>query len=398
MAIMTTIYIAGDGSGNYNCDGKDDHIQINEALDLAAKNPQMTTVYLKGPFTYVISDTVKIGSNTTLTGDTTAIIKLANDVSWPTDQPMISNKNNGDHDIVICGFEIDGNRDGNKEIVSGKGFHNLFYLNYCTNLSVHHMYLHNNNGDGVKFRSSSNLKYHDNTIYRLGHDALYAINSTNIEAYNNNITCRTNSALRLYNSNHAKLHDNVITSQNEGGAGIEIQKNSSSFSMDDIEIYNNNIYETAYAGIWVFGQGSLYPMEQVLNLHIHHNKISDCGLNSSGAWVGGLVLNGFHNAIIEHNVFDGCYGAAIAHKYVHTWKPEGSGYTTIVRNNIITNTRPHDASGPGVGLLNAMADTHSFISEHNYLFNNPGGNYVNANSTTDIYADPRAVDRENQDV
>ena len=57
------VTVAGDGSGDYNCDGKDDHVQINQALEYAANNPG-TTVHLKGPFTYDIGDSLMIGSNT----------------------------------------------------------------------------------------------------------------------------------------------------------------------------------------------------------------------------------------------------------------------------------------------------------------------------------------------
>ena len=32
------IYVAGDGSGDFNCDGKDDHVQINQALKFVAEN------------------------------------------------------------------------------------------------------------------------------------------------------------------------------------------------------------------------------------------------------------------------------------------------------------------------------------------------------------------------
>ena len=45
------IYVAGDGSGDFNCDGKDDHVQINQALKFVAENSAYTTVHLKGPFT-----------------------------------------------------------------------------------------------------------------------------------------------------------------------------------------------------------------------------------------------------------------------------------------------------------------------------------------------------------
>ncbi|MGB9927052.1 MAG: hypothetical protein ACPK85_01450, partial [Methanosarcina sp.] len=62
----TIIYVSADGSGDYNCDGSDDQVEINQALEYAAKNPEFATVHLKGPNTYVISDTVLIGSNTVL--------------------------------------------------------------------------------------------------------------------------------------------------------------------------------------------------------------------------------------------------------------------------------------------------------------------------------------------
>jgi len=55
------VTVAGDGSGDYNCDGKADDVQINQALEFAAQNPG-TTVHLKGPFTYDISDSLRIGS------------------------------------------------------------------------------------------------------------------------------------------------------------------------------------------------------------------------------------------------------------------------------------------------------------------------------------------------
>ena len=55
------VYVAGDGSGDFNCDGRDDHVQINQALKFVADDPDYTHVYLKGPFTYVINDTLLIG-------------------------------------------------------------------------------------------------------------------------------------------------------------------------------------------------------------------------------------------------------------------------------------------------------------------------------------------------
>ena len=49
------VYVAGDGSGDFNCDGKGDEVQINQALKFVAENSAYTTVHLRGPFTYTIT-------------------------------------------------------------------------------------------------------------------------------------------------------------------------------------------------------------------------------------------------------------------------------------------------------------------------------------------------------
>jgi len=55
--------------GDFNCDGSDDQVEINEALAYVAENPKLTTFIWKGPNTYIISDSILIGSNTILEGE-----------------------------------------------------------------------------------------------------------------------------------------------------------------------------------------------------------------------------------------------------------------------------------------------------------------------------------------
>ena len=76
------MYVAGDGSGNFTCDGSDDQVEINQALAYVEENRHYSTVYLKGPYTYVISDSILIGSDTILEGDSTAVIKLKDNAGW----------------------------------------------------------------------------------------------------------------------------------------------------------------------------------------------------------------------------------------------------------------------------------------------------------------------------
>jgi Disaggregatase related len=287
------IYVAGDGSGDFNCDGRDDHVQINQALQFVSENSGYTTVYLKGPFTYFIDDTLLIGSNTIIEGDSSATIKLTSGAGWEAWKPMIKERSPGSHDITIRGFTIDGNR-GDQTEGSGHGYYNLIHLTGCQNINVYNMYLTNNDGDGLKTDKCSNLKFYDNIVSLLGHDGLYASTCSDVEAYNNTITCRTNSALRMYNTNRVSLHDNILTSEGSGGAGIKIQKYNSP-AMDDIDVYNNTIYKTALAGIWMFGSGS-YSISSA-NIHIHHNQIYDTGTRSSTSVRGGIVSDGFSGLI-----------------------------------------------------------------------------------------------------
>ncbi len=397
------IYVAGDGSGDFNCNGKDDNVQINQALKFVAENSESgyTTVYLKGPFTYVIEDSLLIGSNTILEGDSTAVIKLADRAGWSTMKPLIQQMSIlGNDNITVRGFEIDVNYDGNSEITLGRGYYNVIYLTYCNNVKVYNMYMHDGMGDGLRINKGQNVQFYNNTIYKLGHDGLFAISCEDVEAWNNRITCRTNSALRIWNSNKVKLHDNVIDSfyhWSAGGPGIQIEKSAG--VMDNIEIYGNTFYNTYGPGIWIYNYDtSSATQDQGKNVHIHHNIFYTTGTNPSITWVGGIVASGFHDTLIENNVFDGIHHAAVIHMFSPRYSPKG-GFTTIVRNNIIVNTqkRTKDPGGTGYAVINYLSRTHTFVLDNNCLYNNLAGDYKNCASRTDIYVNPLFTDQKIHD-
>lgn len=387
------IYVANDGSGDFNCDGDNDQVEINQALKYVAENPGYTTVFLKGPFTYIIDDTLFVSSNTTVTGDPGAVIKLTGNAGWPSEKPLIKEASPNSINISICGFKIDGNREENTNIRSGRGYYNLIHFTDSQKINVYNMNLTNNHGDGLKTDNCSDIKFCNNNAYLLGHDALYTNFCSGVEACNNIITCRTNSGLRLYNTNHASFYNNNITSGGGGGAGIEIQKDGDEAAMDDIEVYNNIIHNTMLSGILVFGSGSYPPAST--NVHIHHNQIFDTGTDSNSEVIGGILSEGF-SGLIENNAIDGAYGAGIIQTRAYRSAPEGSGFLLTVRNNIITNTRASQAEGNGSGICNLLTDTHSFCLENNAFYNNIGGNYLGVEpSSSDINADPQYADRDN---
>lgn len=400
-----TVYVAGDGSGDFNCDGKDDHVQINQALKFVASNSAYTTVHLKGPFTYVIDDTLLIGSNTILEGDSTAVIKLVNNAGWATMKPLIRQMNSaGNNNITVRGFEVNVNYAGNPGISLGKGYYNIMYFTHSNNIKVYNMYMHDGHGDGLRVKYGENVRFYNNKISKLGHDGLFASECKNVEAWNNKITCRTNSGIRIWNSNKVKVHDNVIESSYyrcTGGAAIQIEKSSG--VMDTLEVYNNTLYDTYGPGIWMFNYDtSSTTKEQGKNIKIHHNVFYGTGTNTGITWVGGIILSGFHDTLIENNVFEGVYNAAVVHTYPSGYSPNytsKTGYTTILRNNIIVNTKKRIKSptGTGNGVVNELTKNHKFVLQNNCLYNNTGGNYKSCTSTSDIYVNPLFANQKSHD-
>jgi hypothetical protein len=400
------VYVAGDGSGDFNCDGKADQVEINQALKFVEENPGYTTVHLKGPFNYTIMSPIYIGSNTILEGDSSAIVKLMDHIGW-TNTPMIPliGQNGKLTNVTIKGFEINGNYDKNNEFSKGQGFHNLIYFNIAKNLSVHNMYMHDSLGDGVRVYYGENIKFYNNRVSLLGHDGLYVISSQNVEAWNNKIICRTNSAFRVANSNNVKIHDNVIDSYPDAGPGIQVERSAG--MIKDVEVYNNVIKNTWGPGIWVVGTtgwgnnpAGNYD-KNLSNCFIHHNIFSGCGANTNIEWVGGVSTSGFHNVLIENNVFDEVHNAAVVCMNMTDADPGpyGTGFTTTVRNNIIVNTVPRTLNGTdtGYGISNYLPKSHIIVLENNCFFNNRAGDYKNCSSKSDIHADPLFADQKKQD-
>lgn len=363
-----TVYVSGDGTGDFNCAGTSDQLQINEALVYVATHPGFTTVYLKGPRKYMINDTVVIDGNTTLTGDSTAAIKLVDHANWPTYRPLVKGKAKGLQNITVCGFEIDGNDGNNRDMdekegkvrYGGHDWYDLLSFDTVTNLSVHHMYLHNNLNDAMLAKRCKNVVYHHNIIDKPGHDGLYCYICENVLAYGNTFNNRINCSIRFAETNHAKAYDNVIQKADGGGAGIQIQRSNRGTVMNDVEVYNNTIHETNHAGIWIFcNDRSPYMKEQATGVRVHDNVLYSTG----GA---GINLTGFHGTVIENNVFDACGGGAGIQ--VAPPKQSGTGSETIIRNNIICNHR-------GAGIASSAAAGAAVVSANNCLFNNAGGNY-----------------------
>ncbi|MDD4296257.1 MAG: chitobiase/beta-hexosaminidase C-terminal domain-containing protein [Ruminiclostridium sp.] len=441
------VYVATDGSGDFNCDGGDnDQVEIQQAIDFVLANEGFTTVRLKAG-TYTIDDTIYIAGKqdqkVIFESEESTVVLLSPTVCWPVHKAMIENKttamiegtNYVKGNFIIRGFKLDGNGpnitqalNSNKTIramtypsTNGINYYNLIYLQTCNDIEVNNMYLTHNFNDGLQVKSCTNVEFHDNIIDEIGHDGLYAYKCDYVNAYNNVIYIQTNSGLRASSTNHVKFYNNIISAREKGGPGIEIQKenminNPNGYSyMTDIEIFDNIIYDIKYAGIWIFGNATApqysFPPEDTF-ANVHHNIIYNCGYYEGAGDAasnlrlkGGIVTDGF-SALIENNVIDSCGAAGIN---VHEWlpsrpSPEGT-YTLTIRNNIISNTKNNvlvgDSEGSGYGIFYELGLRHNFIVNYNCFFNNNGADFKNfepASAAGNLFGyDPLFADAENHD-
>lgn len=396
--IPPVIYVAGDGSGNYNCDGKSDQIEINAALDFVAEHPEFTTVHLKGPNTFWIDEPIYISANTILEGDKDAVVKLVNHARWwKKYKPLIGQKGTvflvrpedqsvTTGNITIRGFELDGNR-ANQSEPAGHGYYRMIQLQNCYNVTINDMYIHHGLADGIIITNPGpimdiNAKFYNNRIHYDGHDGIYVEYGENIEIYNNNITnTRTDAAIRVQNCNHVKIYNNIagnaVDRRISGVAAVHVE-NRGDVPVNDIEIYNNFFYGNQnWHSIWLerVKKGCPADLNTHTGVYIHNNVISQYKL-------AGIGIYGFNNTRIENNIIEiSTEGAGIAFYRGDPVNTSSSGFITYVKNNIIIRNATY-------GIDNQAPDIHTFVSNYNCIYGNIRGNYNNVMSKTDIYTDP----------
>ena len=263
------INVAGDGSGDFNCDGKDDHIQINQALESAANNPG-TTVHLKGPFTYVIGDSLRIGSNTILEGESGATIKLAKGLpvwggrgsSISAEKAMLMIRGSSATDVTIRNLNVDGSQsDYYSHITLGWSSYNMATLIGCNGLTIENVTFKNGCNDAMLMSKCSNVMIDTVTVNKCGHDGVYAYNVNGITVKNSKFINRTNSSCRFYTVTDGVFANNDCTTSGGGYAGLELEG-----TVKNIEVYGNNFHDLA-------GPAIAHVHTKETNVKIYDNKM-----------------------------------------------------------------------------------------------------------------------------
>ena len=371
------IYVAGDGTGNYNCDGKNDQIQINQALNYAA-NHLGTTVYLKGPFVYDIESSCLIGSNTELTGDSSAKLRLAKNVGWTTagqGTPIIGQVGGMGtvvHDIKIHGFEIDGN-EGAQSGSGGKDLYRLISFQGSSsasvyNISVYNMNLHDAKGEGFRCTFGKNIYYYNNIGNNLQHTCVMYSRVNSGEIHDNIAHQCSCAGDRLDNCQNIIIYNEQISpysgvttyAKDSKGyalsdAGIQICNAASSPSTSKITIHDCNIM-SGVNGILVDS------LNDASNVNLYNNIIHDSGYESEAVTKnGGLAITRCGNGItIKNNNITGSYVAGINVNSAVS----GTRTVTITNNNIMNGKT-------GYAIKNSVSSHVSLILTHNYIYGNP---------------------------
>lgn len=374
-----TIYVAKDGTGDYNCDGVKDQVEINLALERVASDENYSIVHLKGPNIYWIDSSILMSSNTVLEGEEGVVVKLINNAHWSKFKSFIRQKDyslSQDYiegkryrDVTIRNFEIDGNANNQIE-PAGQSYYSLIFFQNTSNIKIYNMYLHNNLNDAILITSAGvtpiYTHIYNNRINSIGHDGIYILWSTDFDIYDNVITGhRTDAGIRIENGSDFKIYNNIVGNSPfkpfSGGAGIQIESKGD-ISIGNVYIYNNYLFGGSYYhGIWLNRTSNSGDTNSHSGVSIYSNII----YSYRGS---GIYICEFNNSIINNNIIMGdnslnreSIGAGITFSaYLGSKRRD---FETIVRDNLII----HNSS---YGLDNLSPKLHKFILYNNIIYGN----------------------------
>ena len=304
--------------------------------------------------------------------------------------------------LILHDFSFDGRRDSQAKVPKkngknwGLGYHNVIMLGtfgcvgyeHARNCEIYNINYKNSLGDLLRCEGGTNITAHDITAYRGGHDVVYLV-ANGAEIYNITAELSVNSAARTRSSKNVRIHDCKLV--HKGGIAyapaIQIQSTAKNWTSSDIEIYNNEIYNTYGPGIQV---AASVPNNGLVS--IHNNLFVGCGQMPAANKlpnVGGILFNG-HKMDIEYNTFVGCYGYGIAAGNYNVGNSDS--YNAIIKRNIITETKKSLYSGTasGAAIANLYGSYYTIYCSENDLYGNTA-NLYNVTNTGGMAVNPLFV-------
>jgi hypothetical protein len=266
-------------------------------------NQALSTVYQSGggevylnPGVYEITGPINIGSNTLLTGDPNAIIRVsASSSHWFTNSVGIINAIGILNNVEICGFQIDGNCENlpvdysHTSTATAHDCEALIHLcgdtgNFMNNIKIYNMTLFDSFSDGICLRFVNNADCYNNLISNCEHEGTFYVCAIDSLIYSNKIAGITSDCLRLDNSISCKVYDNILFSYSgshavtymHGENGIQIGDAGASHGYDasnkptsteNIEVFNNTFANNGLQAILL----DAVALAASTNVFIHDN-------------------------------------------------------------------------------------------------------------------------------
>jgi hypothetical protein len=260
---------------------------INQALQNGG------AVYLNAGV-YEIKGPIIVSSNTALTGDPDAIIRVSpTSGMWFKPSEGIITCKESVKNVEISGFQIDGNCENLPASYASTPGHahdceHCIYLrgysnDYADNILIHDMKLYDSFSDAIQLRLAKNSACYNNVISNCEHEGIFWSCVLESEMYDNQIAGVCSDSARLDNCVNCKVHGNTFFSysgdQNNGEyehgeSGLQLSDGSISHGYDaraaattttNIEVYGNTFAANGLKAI-VLGSAALESSANVLSI------------------------------------------------------------------------------------------------------------------------------------
>lgn len=343
---------ASNKFADYICDGVDDDVQIQAAIDAIAALGGGKIIIRAGSFTLGNAISLQLKHNIVVEGEGIGATILQAKAAFPTNHGLFENTSLTNN-FEATGFTLDGNK-ANQTTQNISGFD----MNGGTGFCVHHCEIENMNngtgyGNGIYTAQTMNKIYdnyiHDNETAGINYDVGIG------EVFSNRIILNGAYGINL-STNQVRIYDNEISSNTLSGILVN--------AAQDVHITGNHITLNTVSGIlfsngpeWVSVIGNIIMSngKDQIDLGgagafycIVNDNVIDCraGLDADNTWSGILIRGSSSQIVVKGNVVYG-NGATNDLKYGIREATNGDDFNIIV-GNVATGCDTANISSLGV--------------------------------------------------
>lgn len=340
------IYVVSrDAYGDYYCDGTDDDVQIQAAIDALGGSPG--SVMLREQYTYNITSSLTIEADDVTLFSLGAGAKIFSHGATNRQMLTIGDGSTNYQNIKVLNLEFDGNR-ANKTADLAIPYAGLIRPRKVTDVEISGCYIHSGRSCGIE----SDPDVTEARLIIMGNhfedflqvttancDTGVDLIDTNhcIVAHNTFIDC-DNAGVWCADSDHITVAHNVIQNSTRGkyGIGLSYQGTSGPYGCHACNVSDNTINAVDDMAIYLYGTASKFNT-------IANNTIYG-GLDS-GSYLTGILIwgNATYGYPTYNNIHDNMiYGSGTASSYGIREVDDSNDYN-LIHHNIIDNVAADNA-------------------------------------------------------